>query len=231
MAINSILSRSGTHFGASEEEITFGAGDSILRAGRPTSHVFFPVSLVAAFVRRLSDGNSIEVGMVGYEGVIGIEAMFGATAQPNDVIVQFGGTAIRVPAPAARIAFDEEREFRGLVLRFANAFTLQVGQSAACNWLHPLERRLARWLSKVVDRIPVANRPGTIEIAMTQEFLANMLGARVAGISEAISTLTASGLIRHRRHLIEIIDRAGLKAASCECYGTVRRLYERDQVM
>jgi CRP-like cAMP-binding protein len=227
---NSILSRSGPHFGPSAEEITFRAGDAILQANQTTTHVFFPVSVVVSFVRPLLDGNTIEAGVVGFEGAIGIEAMFGATAQPSDVLVVVGGTAIRVPAVAAGTVFDEEREFRRLVLRFANAFTLQVGQSAACNWLHPLDRRLARWLLKVADRL-AGPRTGTIELALTQEFLASMLGARIAGINEAISTLRASGLIRHRRHMIEIIDRAALEAACCECYATCRVLYERDQVM
>jgi CRP-like cAMP-binding protein len=228
---NSILSRSGLHFGASADEVTFRAGETILRANHTTSHVFFPVSLVAAFVRRLLDGSTIEAGMVGNEGAIGIEAMFGATAQPSDVIVVVGGTAIRVPAAAASTAFDEERAFRRLVLRFANALTLQIGQSAACNWLHPLDRRLARWLLKVADRMPEPKRNGKVEIELTQEFLASMLGARIAGISETVSALTASGLIRHRRHVIEIVDRAAMEAACCECYVTVRLLYRRDEVM
>lgn len=228
---NSILSRSGQHFGAFAEEITFRAGDAVLQANRTTSHVFFPVSLVATFVRRLVDGNTIEAGMVGPEGAIGIEAMFGATAQPNDVIVQVGGIAVRVPAANASTVFDEEREFRRLVLRFANAFTLQVSQSAACNWLHPLDRRLARWLLKVADRMSGVKQEGPIEIALTQEFLASMLGARIAGINEAVSALRAAGLIRHRRHVIEIVERAALEAACCECYATVRQLYARDEVM
>jgi CRP-like cAMP-binding protein len=228
---NSILSRCGLDFGASADEIAFRAGETILHANQTTSHVFFPVSLVATFVRRLVDGSTIEAGMVGNEGAIGIEAMFGATAQPSDVIVVVGGTAIRVPAAAASVAFDEERELRRLVLRFANAFTLQVGQSAACNWLHPLDRRLARWLLKVADRMVEPKSNGKIEIELTQEFLASMLGARIAGINEAISTLTASGLISHRRHVVEIIDRAGLETACCECYATVRLLYQRDEVM
>jgi CRP-like cAMP-binding protein len=227
---NSILTRSGVRFGAAAEEITFRAGDAILRANQTTSHVFFPVSLVATYVRHLVDGNTIETGMVGNEGAIGIEAMFGATAQPSDVIVQVGGTAIRVPAATASVAFDEQRPFRKLVLRFANAFTLQIGQTAACNWLHPLDRRLVRWLLKVADRT-VAAEQTRIEIPMTQEFLASMLGARIAGINEAVSALTAAGLIRHRRHLIEILDRAAMEAACCECYGTVRLLYQRDEVM
>jgi CRP-like cAMP-binding protein len=227
---NSILSRSGAQFDASEETVAFRAGDAILRANQTTTHVFFPVSLVATYVRRLLDGSTIEAGMVGPEGAIGIEAMFGATAQPGDVIVTVSGTAVRVPADNASIAFDEQRPLRKLVLRFANAFTLQIGQSAACNWLHPLDRRLARWLLKVADRMDGAKQT-EIQIPLTQEFLASMLGARIAGINEVVSALTASGLIRHRRQMIEIIDRAALETACCECYATVRQLYARDQVM
>jgi len=228
---NSIISRSGVRFGASADMILFRPGDTILRANQTTTHVFFPLSLVACHVLTLLDGNTIAAGVVGYEGAVGIEAMFGATARPSDVIVQVGGIAVRVPAAIAAGFFNEHREFRQLVLRFANAFTLLVGQSAACNWLHPLDRRLMRWLLKIADRIPGTQPGGTIEIPVTQEFLASMLGARIAGINEAISALTASGLIRHRRQMIEIIDRTALEAACCECYSTVRLLYELDQVM
>ena len=210
--------------------VTFRAGDAILRANQNTTHVFFPVSLVAVYVRRLFDGSTIEAGMVGAEGVIGVAAMFGATGQPSDVIAIVEGTAVRVPATIASVVFDEQRPFRRLVLRFVNAFTIQIGQSAACNRLHPLDRRLARWLLKVADRMDGVKRT-EIQIPLTQEFLASMLGARIAGISEAVSSLTASGLIRHRRQLIEIVDRAGLETACCECYATVRTLYARDEVM
>jgi CRP-like cAMP-binding protein len=228
---NSILSRSSARFGDSADKVTFHAGDAILRANQTTSHVYFPETVVATFVRRLLDGNTIETGIVGFEGAIGIEAMFSATAQPSDVIVQVEGTAVRVPVSAASLVFEADREFRGLVLRFANAFTLQIGQTAACNWFHSLERRLARWLLKVADRVTRTDKTTPIEISLTQEFLASMLGTRIASVNEAISALTATGLIRHRRHLIEIIDRSGLEGAACECYATVRSLYARDKVM
>jgi CRP-like cAMP-binding protein len=201
----------------------------ILRSNQTTSHVFFPENLVATFVRRLLDGSTAEVGMVGFEGVIGIDPMFGATAQPNEVIAQVGGTAMRVPAAAALKAFESDPEFRRLVLRFAHARTLQIGQTAVCNRFHLIDRRLARFLLRIADRLPPSEKP--LEISLTQEILANMLGSRIASISEAVSAFTAAGVIRHRRHLIEIIDRPGLEAAACECYATVKSLYERDEVM
>ena len=181
--------------------------------------------MMASFVRPLADGSTIEVGIAGAEGTIGLDALFGAEAQPNMVTVQAAGDAIRVMASTAKVAFDGDAQFRQLVLLFANAFAIQVGQTAACNRLHPLERRLARWLLMVDDRTNHA------PIALTQEFLAQMLGTRTAGVNEAISTLTASGLIGHRRQLIEIIDRRGLEAESCECYAVVKTLYGRDHVM
>lgn len=226
---NLILSRSHPQFGALAETVTFREGEAILRANQTTSYVFFPENLVATFVRRLLDGNTTEVGMVGFEGVIGIEAMFGATAQPSDVIVQVGGSALRVPAASASAAFDEDHEFRRLVLRFAHARTLQIGQNAVCNRFHSIDRRLARFLLRVADRMVISDQP--VDMSLTQEILANMLGSRIASINEAISAYTASGLIRHRRHWIAIVDRSGLEAAACECYVTVRSLYERDQVM
>ncbi len=227
---NLILSRSSPPFGTPAEMVTFRAGEEILLANQTTAHVFFPVTVVASFVRRLLDGSTIEVGMVGCEGAIGIEVMLGATAQPNDAIALVAGTAMRVPAATAGKVFDTDPEFRRLVLRFANAFTLQVQQTAVCNWFHPLDRRLARWLLKITNRATPDN-PRPLEISMTQEFLAGMLGTRIASVNEAVSTLTAAGLIRHRRHLIEVIDEAGLEAQACECHATVRALYERDQVI
>src|ERR1700741_1692114 len=113
---NSILSRSGVQFGASAEIVTFRPGDAILRANQNTTHVFFPLSLVAVYVRRLVDGSTIEAGMVGSEGAIGVAAMFGATVQPSDVIVIVEGTAVRVPATVASVVLDEQRPFRRLVL-------------------------------------------------------------------------------------------------------------------
>jgi CRP-like cAMP-binding protein len=226
---NAILSRSSPRFGASAERVTFREGDQILRSNQATSHVFFPESLVGIFVRRLLDGSTTEVGMVGFEGAIGIETMFGSISQPSEVIAQVGGTAMRVPAAAASQAFETDAKFRRLVLRFAHARTLQIGQTAVCNRFHSIDRRLARFLLRIADNVAVADK--TIEISLTQEVLANMLGSRIASINEAVSAFTASGLIRHRRHLIEIVDRPGLEAAACECYATVRALYERDEVM
>lgn len=226
---NTILSRSNPPFGAAAERVTFREGDTILQSNQTTSHVYFPESLVAIFVRRLIDGSTTEVGMVGFEGVVGIGMMFGSTSQPSEVSAQVGGTALRVPAAVAARAFETDPEFRRLVLRFAHARTLQIGQTAVCNRFHSIDRRLARFLLRIADNVAMPDKP--IEISLTQEILANMLGSRIASINEAVSSFTASGLIRHRRHLIEIIDRPGLEAAACECYAAVRALYERDQVM
>jgi CRP-like cAMP-binding protein len=226
---NAILSRSSPPFGAAAERVTFREGDTILQSNQTTSHVYFPESLVAIFVMRLIDGSTTEVGMVGFEGVVGIEAMFGSTSRPSDVIAQVGGTAVRVPAAATSKAFETDPQFRRLVLRFAHVRTLQIRQTAICNRFHSIDRRLARFLLRIADNVAMPDK--AIEISLTQEILANMLGSRIASINEAVSSFTASGLIRHRRHLIEIIDRPGLEAAACECYAAVRALYERDQVL
>lgn len=222
-AVNMILARSQAAQGG--ERIAYPQGAILLEPKGRTTHILFPISMVASFVRSLKDGSTVEVGIVGPEGVIGTNALFDATAQPNEVTAQVPGEAIRIPFEAAKRAFDNDSEFRQLVLRFANAFTVQIGQTAACNRLHPLERRLARWLLMVNDRAK------SDSMIVTQEFLGQMLGTRTAGVNEAVSALTASGLIRHRRNIIEVIDREGLEAAACECYRVVRSLYERDKVM
>lgn len=180
---------------------------------------------MASCVRHLEDGSIIEVGVVGFEGLIGVESIFGAEAQPNQVTAQIAGEVIRFDLDIVSKSFVEDSTFRALVLKFTNAFMIQIGQTAACNRRHPLEQRLARWLLMVADRTP------STPIGLTQEFLAQMLGVRTAGVNEAVSVLTASGLIRHRRQSIEIIDRPGLEAMTCECYASVKACYARDNVL
>lgn len=223
---NAILDRAANDaLRSSEEKVSLKLGEILLAPEEAAEWIYFPLTCVASCVRRLLDGSMVEVGLIGYEGLVGIHSLFDAESQPNEVSVQIAGEAIRVPLQAARHAFDSGREFRQLLLRYANSFATQAGQGAACNRLHPLEQRLARWLLMLSDR----TRESTLRI--TQEFIAQMLGTRTAGVNEAVGSITNSGLITHRRGSIEIIDRDGLEQASCECYGTIRDAYVRDGVI
>ena len=213
---NTILSRCSPElFTGHTEKVSLEQGRVLQTVGKKAGSIYFPLTFLASFVRPLTDGATVEVGIVACEGLVGLEQLYGAEAQPNEVIVQLPGDAVRVDAAHARGLFNKDESFRSLVLLFGNAFTMQIGQTAACNRRHTLEARLARWLLMVADRM------GRSSLELTQEFLAQMLGTRTAGVSEAVGSLTYSGLIRHSRRQIEIVDREGLEETSCECYRIV----------
>lgn len=200
---------------------TLDFGATILAANSPSSHAYFPIQGVISLVRTLSSGLTVEVGVVGNEGMIGVDIFMGAPTQLNDGIVQGAGSAWRMNAEHLLGRFQRNREMRRQLLRFTDAFITQVSQTAACNRAHDMEARLARWLLMMQDRVAAP------QIRMTQQFLAHMLGARTASVNEAVQKLEAAGVIGHRRQEITVLDREGLEAMACECYGIVRRVYEQ----
>ena len=197
--------------------VTLALGDRFAVAGRPLAHVYFPESAIASVIAVMDDGGSVEVGTVGDEGMVGLSAFFGVDATTSEIVCQIPGTALRLPAADLARAADERPAFRRLLNRYADAYLAQVSQAAACNRLHPLERRCARWLLMTHDRVHRADR-----FPLTQEYLAMMLGVRRAGVSVAAGHLQSAGLIRYHRGGVQVLDRAGLEAASCECYRVVR---------
>ena len=197
--------------------VEFAVHDRFSSAGRPLDDVYFPESAVASVIAEMHDGRSVEVGTVGDEGMVGLSAFLDAASPAFEVICQLPGTALRLSAADMSVAADERPAFRRLVNRYAAAYLAQVSQTAACNRLHELERRCARWLLMTHDRAGGADR-----FPLTQEFLAVMLGVRRAGVSVAASHLQSAGLIRYHRGGVQVVDRAGLEAASCECYRAVR---------
>jgi CRP-like cAMP-binding protein len=150
--------------------------------------------------------------MVGREGIVGVAALLGADVSSQQTVVQVSGTALRMPAARCRIAFEQSSAFHALVLRFVQALIDLSAQTAACNRLHSIEQRCARWFLMARDRLDSAVMP------MTHEFLASMLGVRRAGVTETAGELQRSGLIRNHRGEVTIVDHDGLKAAACECY-------------
>jgi CRP-like cAMP-binding protein len=154
--------------------------------------------------------------------MVGLAAFLGAEASESQILCQIPGTALRTPAPVIAAAGDERPRLRHLLNRYAQAYLTQVAQGAACNRLHGIEQRCARWLLMTHDRVDRAE-----SFSVKQEFLAVMLGVRCAGVTVAAGALQDAGLIRYRRGGIRVLDRAGLEAASCECYGIVRRRYDR----
>ncbi|HEX6085310.1 MAG TPA: Crp/Fnr family transcriptional regulator [Thermoanaerobaculia bacterium] len=205
----------------SSQLFTLEFGSKILDAHTRSQYAYFPIRGVVSLVRTLSTGPTVEVGVIGNEGMVGVDIFMGGPAQLNDAIVQGQGSAWRMTAEHLLARFRRNGEVQRQLLRFTDAFITQVSQTAACNRAHDMEARLARWLLMMHDRVAAP------QIRMTQQFLAHMLGARTASVNEAVQKLEAAGVIGHRRQEISILDRAGLEAMACECYGIVRRVYDQ----
>jgi CRP-like cAMP-binding protein len=203
------------------EPVVLAKKQVLYEVGEPLDHIYFIEEGVASVMTMMEDGASSEVGMVGPEGLVGVSALLGGDTSAQHVVVQLAGTAHHIPAARCRAAFERSAGVRRVVLRFIEDLLNLSSQTAACNRLHSVEQRTARWLLMAADRIASNLLP------LTQEFLAAMLGVRRSGVSEAAGELQRSGLIRYRRGEITIIDRAGLEAVACECYGLDRQRVER----
>jgi CRP-like cAMP-binding protein len=194
---------------------------NIYKPHEPITHIYFPENSMISIVANLLGGESVEVGVVGREGLAGIPALFGVDSTPNESMVQIANGAFKMRARVAREEFKRGGMFQELVLRYVQVHTIQISQSVACNRMHSVVERLARWLLLTHDRA------ASNELALTQEFLAMMLGCRRAGVTDAAINLQADGYINYRRGHITILDRLGLEEASCECYAVVKAEYER----
>ncbi len=183
--------------------------------------VLFPESGMVSLLATLEDGEQVEVGIAGREGLIGLPLVFGDDRSLVEARVQQEGTALRMDAAALRDAMEESAAFRTLLLRYTLAFQAQVTMTAACNARHAINERLARWLLIAHDRA------GADEFPMTHEFISMMLGVRRPGVSLAAGVLQKAGLISYVRGRMAVTDRPGLEAASCECYHTARREFAR----
>jgi CRP-like cAMP-binding protein len=185
------------------------------------SHVYFPTTCVISLVIYLEDGLPVEMATIGREGMVGLPIFLGADAMPSRAFGQVAGEALRIPAPV----FTEEIKRNGPLVRVLNLYTLalfnQVAQTTACNRVHLLEQRCARWLLQTHDRVT------SDHFLLTQEFLAQMLGVRRPGVSAAAGLLQKAGLIRYARGRITILDRPGLESFSCKCYGVIKNEFER----
>ena len=179
-------------------------------------YAYFLKGGMASLISVTEDGDGIEVGMIGNEGVIGIPAIFGIKVSPYRVVIQLPANAMRIQAWVLRAEFNRSVQFRDLVLRREHMLLTQISQSAACNRYHSMRERLCRWLLISYDRVHADH------LDLTQEFLAQMIGAPRTRVTVVANLLQKSGLIRYRRGKIQILDRRGLEAASCECYRVVK---------
>jgi CRP-like cAMP-binding protein len=193
----------------------------VYEVGAPFDYIYFIEEGLASVLTIMEDGSSSEAGMVGPEGLIGVSALLGAKTSAQHIVTQLRTEVQRIATASARAVFDNNPRVRAVLLRFIEDLLNLSSQTAGCNRLHSVEQRSARWLLMASDRI------ASNELALTQEFLAAMLGVRRSGVSEAASELQRSGLIRYRRGQIVIIDRAGLEKTACECYALDRQRVER----
>jgi CRP-like cAMP-binding protein len=197
------------------------AKDRLAEPHRAIEAVYFPLDAVASMAAVDRDGETVEVGSVGCEGMTGLAVLLGAEQSTSRVWVQVGGQAERMDTAALLREVRRNDHFRRLLYLYVQAFMTQIAQSTACNRLHAAEQRLARWLLICRDRV------GRDEMPITQETMAVMLAVRRATVTEAASRLQREGLIRYRRGVVVIVDRPGLEAATCECYGIVREEFDR----
>jgi CRP-like cAMP-binding protein len=197
------------------------AKDRLAEPNRPIEAVYFPLDAVLTMAAVDRDGEAVEVGSVGCEGMTGLAVVLGAEQSTSRVSVQVGGQAERMDAAVLQREVHRNDHFRRLLHLYIQAFMTQIAQSTACNRLHAAEQRLARWLLICRDRL------GRDEMPITQETMAVMLAVRRATVTEAASGLQRQGLIRYRRGVVSIVDRPGLEAATCECYQIVREEFDR----
>ena len=194
-------------------------GETVIGPWEPVTELFFPVSSIISVVSETAEGQSVEVATVGREGVVGAAAFFGSSVSPLRTMCQIAGSAL-VGRTADLVAEDGDSAFRTSVLRYSQTVLIQASVTAACNRLHPLEQRGARWLLTISDRM------GASKFALTHEFFAIMLGAHRPSVSLAAQVLQKAGLITYHRGEIEILDRSGLIDAACSCYRTIAEHYE-----
>jgi CRP-like cAMP-binding protein len=196
-------------------------GKVLYEPGATLSHVYFPTTSIVSLLYVMEDGASAEIAVVGNEGIVGISLFMGGESTPSRAVVQSAGQCFRLKAQAMKDEFNRAGPVLHLLLRYTQALITQMSQTAVCNRHHSLDQQLCRWLLLSLDRLQGD------ELVMTQELIANMLGVRRGGVTEAAVQLQQAGLIRYVRGHIVVLDRPGLEKRSCECYAVVKREYDR----
>lgn len=203
------------------EFVSLQVGQVIYEPGEPFSHVYFPHKAMVSLVSMMEDGTTIEVGLVGQEGMLGIPVLLGGGTTTNKALVQVAESGMRMKADVLKSEFNRGGVLQSLLLRYMQALFTQVSQIAACNGLHSLEERFARWLLSVQCCLQ------SDELPLTQEFISQMLGVRRSGVTVAASTLSQAGMIRYSRGKITILNQEDLEATSCECYKVIKNEFSR----
>ena len=196
-------------------------GMVLYESGAALRHIYFPIDSIVSLLYVMRDGSSAEIAVVGNEGAIGVSLFMGGETTPSRAVVQSAGHAYRLSGKILKEEFTRAGAMQHLLLRYTQALLTQMAQTAVCNRHHSLDQQLCRWLLLSLDRLTSQN------LVMTQELIANMLGVRREGVTEAAGKLQAAGLIRYSRGHITVLDRAGLEERTCECYAVVKRESDR----
>jgi CRP-like cAMP-binding protein len=203
------------------EAVEMPAGQVLYESGSALGHAYFPTTAIVSLLYVTQSGASAEMAVVGSEGIVGVALFMGGNTTPNRAVVQSAGQGFRLPADMVRLEFESSMAVMHLLLRYTQALITQMAQTAVCNRHHSVDQQLCRWLLMSLDRIHGS------ELAMTQELIANMLGVRREGVSEAALKLQRAGVIHYARGHITVLDRGALERRACECYGVVSSEYRR----
>lgn len=203
------------------ESVDLPAGKLLYEAGNCIHHVFFPLTAVVSLYHVTESGATAEVALVGHEGVVGVSSFMGGGGSTSHAVVLCAGQALRLSSSAIRRRFEQSSQVQSLMLCYTQALIGQMAHTAVCNRHHSVDQALSRWLLLSLDRV------AGHELRMTQELIANMLGVRREGVTEAALKLQRAGLIRYARGRITVLDRPGLERLSCECYRAIKAEYDR----
>lgn len=214
---NSVQARLFPHL----ESVQMPLGGVLYESGGTLSHVYFPATSIVSLLYVMENGASAEIAVVGNEGIVGISLFMGGESTPSRAVVQSAGYGFRLNSAILKDEFNQAGAVLHLLLRYTQALITQMAQTAVCNRHHSLDQQLCRWLLLSLDRLPGD------ELLMTQELIANMLGVRREGVTEAAMKLQHAGLIRYARGRISVLDRTGLEGRTCECYAVVKNEYDR----
>jgi CRP-like cAMP-binding protein len=196
-------------------------GEALYESGEQLKHVYFPTTSIVSLLYVMKDGASAEIAVVGNEGILGISLFMGGETTPSRAIVQSAGFGYRLKARYLKEEFHRAGPVMYLLLRYTQALITQMAQTAVCNRHHSIEQQLCRWLLLSLDRL------ASYELSMTQELIANMLGVRREGVTEAAGNLQRDGVIRYSRGRITVLDRERLEQIVCECYAVVKAEFDR----
>jgi len=203
------------------ERVSLPLGKSLYESGDTLRHVYFPADAIVSLLYVMENGASAEISVVGNEGLVGIAVFMGGESTPSRAIVQSAGHGYRLPGEQLKEEFNRHGELMMLLLRYTQALITQMAQTAVCNRHHAIDQQLCRWLLLSLDRLPGD------QLRMTQELIANMLGVRREGVTDAAGKLQRLGVIEYNRGHIRVLDRARLEQLSCECYAVVKKETDR----